>query len=74
MLYYKYIEKFETNISQKFRLVEVSFRIAEASMVEIGSSYRRLRIRIIETIAFKVSGMKNEMSSNYGSSSVQLWY
>ena len=54
------IEIFETNNSLEFRLVEVSFRIAiMAVMVEIGSSYRRLRIRIVEAIALKVKGMKN---------------
>ena len=56
-IYYIYIEKFEANISREFRLVEDSFRIAEVSMVEIGSSYR---MQIVAAFAaLKVKGMKN---------------
>ena len=52
-------KKFRTNISQEFRFVEDSLELQRQHMVEIGSTYRRLRIRTVEANAFKVKGINN---------------
>ena len=59
-VYSIYTEKFETNISREYRFIELqNFELQRQSLEKIGSSYRRLRIRIVEANTFKVKAMKH---------------